>query len=166
MKMPEKMNEIKVVNVRLVQEQSLYTSNPIHTPMEAAKAIMGELCKYDREVLMVANMTTKGRIINMNMVSMGTINASLVEPREFFKSAVLSNASNVMAFHNHPSGDPTPSKEDIAITKRLKEIGDLTGIHLMDHIIVGANDPNNYVSMMEQGYMTESRQHQSKEKSL
>jgi DNA repair protein RadC len=89
-----------------------------------------------------------------------------VEPREFFKSAVLSNASNVMAFHNHPSGDPTPSKEDIAITKRLKEIGDLTGIHLMDHIIVGANDPNNYVSMMEQGYMTESRQHQSKEKSL
>jgi DNA repair protein RadC len=164
--MPEKMNEIKVVNVRLVQEQSLYTSDPIHTPMEAARVIMNELCKYDREVLMVANMTTKGRIINMNMVSMGTINASLVEPREFFKSAVLSNAAAVMAFHNHPSGDPTPSKEDIAITRRLKEIGDLTGIHLMDHIIVGANDPSNYVSMMEQGYITENKKPERKEKSL
>jgi len=164
--MPEKMNKIKVVNVRLVQEQSLYTSDPIHTPREAARVIMNELCKYDREVLMVANMTTKGRIINMNMVSMGTINASLVEPREFFKSAVLSNAAAVMAFHNHPSGDPTPSKEDIAITRRLKEIGDLTGIHLMDHIIVGANDPSNYVSMMEQGYITENKKPERKEKSL
>jgi DNA repair protein RadC len=71
-----------------------------------------------------------------------------------------------MAFHNHPSGDPTPSKEDIAITRRLKEIGDLTGIHLMDHIIVGANDPGNYVSMMEQGYITENKKPERKEKSL
>ena len=86
----------------------------------------------------------------MNIVSMGTINASLVTGREVFKSAILSNASYVILLHNHPSGDPTPSKDDIILTKRIIETGNLIGIPLVDHIIIG---DNRYVSFRESGYM-------------
>ena len=80
----------------------------------------------------------------------GTINTSLVHPREVFKRALLNNASNIMVAHNHPSGDPNPSKEDIQITERLKEAGNLLGINLLDHIIVGEDK---YISLKEKGVL-------------
>jgi hypothetical protein len=80
-------------------------------------------------------------VINLNFVSVGTINASLVEPREVFKSVVLSNAAALIMIHVHPSGDPTPSREDLAVTDRIEDIADLFGVHLLDHVIVGCGNP-------------------------
>lgn len=94
-----KENEIKVVNVRLVKEPSLYSTEPIKTPEDVLKVIAGELANYDREVFMVLNLKTNGQVINMNICSVGTLNASLVSPREVFKSAILSNAGAFICVH-------------------------------------------------------------------
>ena len=83
-------------------------------------------------------MNTKNEPTNITVVSVGSLNKAIVHPREVFKTAILSNAASIMAFHNHPSGDPNPSKEDINITLRLKECGKIMGIELLDHIIIFA----------------------------
>ena len=82
---------------------------------------------------------TKGRYIDKKCLFVGTINNSIVHPREIFKEAYLLSANGIICIHNHPSGDPTPSKEDVMITKKIKEIGMIHGIRLVDHLIVGAN---------------------------
>ncbi len=91
----------------------------------------------------------KNRIVCLDRVSVGSLNQSIVHPREVFKSACLSGAAAIILIHNHPTGDPVPSKEDLAITRRLKECGDLLGIKILDHIIVGET----YLSMVEQGVL-------------
>ena len=131
-----KENEIKVVNIRLVKEPSLYSTEPIKTPDDVLKVIAKELATYDREVFLILNMKTNGQVININVCSIGTLNASLVSPREVFKSAVLSNAGVFICVHNHPSGNLEPSQDDRNITKRLQECGRLMDIRMMDHIIV------------------------------
>ncbi len=80
----------------------------------------------------------------MNIVSQGTLNSTVVSPREVFKSSILSNAAGIIALHNHPSGNPTPSREDYETTKRLKECGDLLDIPLIDHVIVAAGGDKSY----------------------
>ena len=95
---------------------------------------------YDREVFAVVNIRANGQPINMNIVSIGTLDSSLTNPREILKSMVLSNAFAVMLFHNHPSGNLNPSREDFIITNRMNDICDLIGIKLWDHIIIGPND--------------------------
>ena len=92
-------------------------------------------------------LNTKARLIGETDISKGTVNASLVSPRELFIEALQKNAVSIILLHNHPSGDPTPSKEDILITKRIKEAGNLIGIELLDHIIIGNNC---YTSLAEQ----------------
>ena len=82
---------------------------------------------------------TKGRYIDKKCLFVGTINNSIVHPREIFKEAYLLSANGIICIHNHPSGDPTPSKEDVVITRKIKEIGMIHGIRLVDHLIVGAN---------------------------
>ena len=99
-----------------------------------------ELSQYDREVFCILNMKNNGQVINMNLVSVGTINASLVIPREVFKSSILANASAIMGLHNHPSGNVKPSKEDMIVTRKLQKCGQLLGIELLDHIIVGGTN--------------------------
>ena len=84
----------------------------------------------------------------MDLVSVGSLNQSIVHPREVFKTALLSNAAAVLLIHQHPTGDPSPSGEDIAITKRLKEAGELLGLKVLDHIIVGEGE---YLSFVEKG---------------
>lgn len=91
-------------------------------------------------------LNTKARLIGETDISKGTVNASLVSPRELFIEALQKNAVSIILLHNHPSGDPTPSKEDILITKRIKEAGSLIGIELLDHIIIGNNC---YISLAE-----------------
>lgn len=93
---------------------------------------------------MYKRINTKNKPTAIHTVSIGTLNSTVVHPREIFKAAILSNAASIILAHNHPSGDPTPSKEDIGITKRLVDAGELLGITVMDHIIIGEN---NYVSM-------------------
>ena len=128
------------VAIRMVKEPPLYSSTPVRSPDDAVR-LMAEMLKgYDREVFCIVNFRNDMTPINMNIVSMGTLNASLVHPREILKSPILSNAAHVMAFHNHPSGSLSPSQEDIQITDRLQKLLDLAGIPLLDHIIIGNGD--------------------------
>lgn len=128
------------VAIRMVKEPPLYSDTPIHTPDDAVR-LMSEILKgYDREVFCVVNMQTNLVPINMNIVSIGALNASIIHPREILKSTILSNAAAVMLFHNHPSGNLLPSQEDIETTDRMQKLYSLMGIQLLDHIIIGNND--------------------------
>ena len=89
----------------------------------------------------------KNRISCFDRVSVGSLNQSIVQMRELFKTACLSSAAAILVVHNHPSGDPSPSSEDLSITRRIKEAGDLLGIKLLDHIIIGES----YISFVERG---------------
>ena len=126
------------VSIRLVKEPPLYSSDPIRTPDDAIR-LMDEVLKgYDREVFCIVNFRTDMTPINMNIVSMGTLDASIIHPREVLKSTVLSNAASVMTFHNHPSGNIKPSLPDIETTDRLQQLYKLAGIGFLDHIIIGS----------------------------
>lgn len=92
----------------------------------------------------------KNRLAGFNVVSIGSLTASLVHPREVFKAAILANAAAMIVVHNHPSGDPTPSAEDIAITQRLRQAGELLGISLLDHVVIG---DDRYVSFADEGIL-------------
>lgn len=131
---------LKEVAIRMVEMPPLLSDIPFDGPEEAAKAMADLLKDYDREVFAVVNLRTNGQPINMNIVSVGTLDSSLTNPREILKSMVLSNAFAVMLFHNHPSGNLNPSREDFIITNRMNDICDLIGIKLWDHIIIGPND--------------------------
>lgn len=156
-----KESEIKVVNVRLVKEPSLYSSEPIHTPEDVLKTIADELRQYDREVFAILNLKTNGQIINMNVCSVGTLNASMVSPREVFKSSILSNAAGFICIHNHPSGFLSPSNEDKETTRRLMQCGDILDIKMLDHIIV-AGESGRMLSFSSEGLLDEIRQKDSK----
>ena len=128
------------VAIRMVKEPPLYSEKPVANPDDAVR-LMAEMLKgYDREVFCIVNFRNDMSPINMNIVSMGTLNASLIHPREILKSSILSNAAHVMAFHNHPTGSLTPSQEDIQTTDRLQKLFELAGIPLLDHIIIGSGD--------------------------
>lgn len=131
------MNELQIVNIRLVREPSLYSEKQLDSPQAVLELMAGELAQYDREVFCILNLKSNGQVINMNMVSMGTLDAALVNPREVFKSSILSNASGIIAVHNHPRGNSKPSKQDILTTRILRECGNLLGIELLDHVIIG-----------------------------
>jgi len=145
------MDELKVVSVRLVEEQPWKSRSQLNTPTEVAKFLSEALSSYDRELFCCLNMSTKTQVINMNIISMGTLNAALIHPREVFKSAILSNANSVILAHNHPSWNCTPSEEDRNITRRLEGCGRLLGIEILDHIITG--EPGVYYSFREKGIL-------------
>jgi DNA repair protein RadC len=108
------------------------------------------LMKETKEQFITLHLDGKNRIICMDVVSIGSLNQSIVHPREVFKTACISNAAAIICLHQHPSGDPTPSSEDIAITRRLKEAGEIMGIKLLDHIIIGQDE---YLSFVERGLL-------------
>lgn len=135
---------LDVVKICLVEETPLCEKQKICTAQDAINAISHELSLLDREMFCVLNLKTNGDLINFNIVSMGTLNISLVSSREVFKSSILSNANSIIAFHNHPSGNLEPSECDIAVTKKLYEAGQLLDIHLLDHIIVAGLTGNFY----------------------
>ena len=103
-----------------------------------------------KEVFLTLHLDGKNRIICLDLVSIGSLNQSIVHPREVFKTACLSNAAALILIHQHPTGDPVPSSEDIAITRRLKEAGEIMGIKVLDHIIVGDGQ---YLSFVERGLL-------------
>ncbi len=149
---------LNVVSVRLVESIPLYSKTQVTSPESAIDLLSEDMRSYDRELVYILNLTTKGQVINVNLVSMGSLNNAIVTPREIFKSAILSNASGIILLHNHPSGDPTPSREDYAVTQRIGECGELLGIRMLDHIIVGGE--GRYYSFMEH----EELSYQSSEK--
>ena len=148
----KKENELKVVNIRLVKEPSIYSADPINTPDDVLKVISKELSSYDREVFAILNLKSNGQVINLNICSVGTLNASMVSPREVFKSSILSNAAAFIAIHNHPSGKVSPSQEDIETTRRLAECGRMIDIKMLDHIIV-AGGTAQMMSFKQDGLM-------------
>ena len=152
----KKENEVKVVGIRMVKEPSLYGEEPVTTPEDVLKVVADELAQYDREVFAILNLKTNGQPINLNICSVGTLNASMVSPREVFKSSILSNAAAFIAVHNHPSGSPQPSEEDILTTRRLQECGELMNIKMLDHIIV-AGETGEIRSLMREGLMDSGR---------
>lgn len=111
---------------------------------------MQDMRHLEYEQVMLLLLDTKCHKIKDFVISKGTVNASLVEPREIFITALKHKAVHIVVLHNHPSGDPTPSKEDILLTARIKEAGSLVGVSLLDHIIIGDNV---YVSFQEQGLL-------------
>lgn len=149
MSQKEAKKRINIVSLKIVREGSLlYESRKLATPADAVGLGRQFLEDADREQVIVCCLDTKNQPINVSVVSVGTINSSLVHPREVFKTAVLSNATGIILFHNHPSGDPEPSKEDINISKRISEAGTLMGIDLVDHLIIGSD--GRYVSLKEE----------------
>lgn len=130
---------INIVSIKIVKEGSiLYDVRQITTPSDAAGLGRLFLEESDREQVIVCCLDTKNHPVSLNVVSIGCLNSSLIHPREIFKTSVLSNAAAIILFHNHPSGDPEPSQEDINITTRIKEAGKIMGIELLDHIIIGS----------------------------
>lgn len=134
------MHELSLVSVRLVKEASLYSGEYLNSPERAVEFIIRELAQYDREVLCILNLAENKQPINMNIVSVGTVNSALVSPREIFKGSILSNASSIIAVHNHPGGSVMPSEADFNVTSRIGKSGELLGIPLLDHIIVGGGN--------------------------
>jgi DNA repair protein RadC len=105
--------------------------------------------KYEtKEHFLALHLDSKNRILCLDKVSSGSLNASIVHPREVFKTALLSSAAAILFVHNHPSGNPEPSREDLELTTRLKQAGDLLGLRVLDHIIIGED---RYVSLADQG---------------
>nr|WP_253200627.1 JAB domain-containing protein [Clostridium sp. CF012] len=129
----------------------LYDIRRISSPADAVELGRRFLDELDREQLLLCCLDTKNQPIALNVVSVGSLNSSIVHPREVFKVAILSNAASIILYHNHPSGDPTPSSEDTSITNRLKECGKLIGIELIDHIIIGSE--GRYCSLKEKGIL-------------
>ena len=148
--------KIEVVNIRMVKEPSLYSSEKIKSPEDVLKVIADELATYDREVFAVLNLKSNGQAINLNICSMGTLDSSMVSPREVFKSSILSNAAAFIAIHNHPSGSLSPSPEDKDVTKRLLACAELLGIKMLDHIIV-AGDKAQMYSFKQDGMLDHLR---------
>lgn len=109
-----------------------------------------ELSNIPQEVFAIIMVDTKGKIIGFSEISRGTLNGSMVHPREVFKPAIVQNAFAIIALHNHPSGDPTPSQEDIKVSNRLKDAGEIIGIEVFDHVIIGKH---NYISLKKEGCM-------------
>ena len=122
----------------------------IRCPEDAANLVMEEMRYLDRETFRLICLNTKNQVVKVELVSQGSLNSSLVHPREVFKTAISRSAAALILVHNHPSGDPTPSPEDLEITRRLIEVGQLVGIEVLDHIVVGHH---RYVSLKERGQM-------------
>lgn len=111
----------------------------IRCPEDVCSLLMEDLRDLDREHFLALLLNTKNQVLATETISIGTLNASMVHPRELFKIAIRRSAAAVILAHNHPSGDPTPSREDISLTKRLIEAGEILGIDVLDHIIIGDN---------------------------
>ncbi|MFF2092054.1 MULTISPECIES: DNA repair protein RadC [Paenibacillus] len=122
----------------------------VRRPQDAADYVMEDLRYLNKEHFVCLFLNTKNHIIARETLSIGTLNASLVHPREVFRAAIKCSSASLICVHNHPSGDPQPSPEDIALTKRLMEAGELVGIEVLDHLVIG---DGRFISLKEQGYL-------------
>ena len=141
---------------RVVLEKEVSMNYPtlsyaIKSPDDAAtigKEFM-RIHEEPEEYMYMICMNTKNKVIGVFEISHGSVNSSIVTPREVFQKALLANAVSIILMHNHPSGDPTASREDIEVTKRLVEAGKIVGVEVLDHIIIG----DRYISLKEKGYL-------------
>lgn len=138
---PLRLKVIKPVyeSIKISEAAALYLEKT--TPLSSSITVadmFGFLRHETKEHFIALHLDSKNRLLCLEIVSVGSLNASIVHPREVYKSALLSSAAAIVFVHNHPSGDPTPSREDIELTSRLKEAGELLGIRLLDHVVIGS----------------------------
>ncbi|CAM3458070.1 RadC family protein [Cytobacillus oceanisediminis] len=122
----------------------------IRSPEDGANYVMNDMRFLSQEHFVCLYLNTKNQVLHKQTIFIGSLNASIVHPREVFKEAFRRSAASIICIHNHPSGDPTPSREDIEVTKRLAEAGKIIGIDVLDHLIIGENK---FVSLKEKGYL-------------
>ncbi|TCS76496.1 DNA replication and repair protein RadC [Effusibacillus lacus] len=120
----------------------------IRSPQDVADLFMDRLRFEKKEHFIVVHLDTKNQVLTEETVSVGSLDSSIVHPREIFKTALKKSSASIICVHNHPSGDPTPSREDILVTKRLAEVGQIMGIELLDHVVIGEQ---RFISLKEQG---------------
>ncbi|ERN52667.1 DNA repair protein RadC [Alkalihalophilus marmarensis] len=122
----------------------------IRSPEDVSNFVMEDMRFLTQEHFIALYLNTKNRVIHRHTLFIGSLNASIVHPREVFKEALRRSAASIICLHNHPSGDPTPSLEDIEVTKRLNEAGKVLGVELLDHVIIG---DRKFISLKEQGHI-------------
>lgn len=149
---------VKAVKLKCITELSMRISRAnakeglvFNSPDLVAKYFMESLRHRDTECVILVCLDTKGRMIAEKKISDGSVRMSLISPREIFLEALQARAVNILLVHNHPSGDPTPSKSDRELTRNVSKLGDMMDILLLDHIIIG---DNRYTSLKELGYLT------------
>jgi DNA repair protein RadC len=148
-----KFKQIRAVYEMLTVQEDITNylkTNQRYTAPQQVYETFSFLMKETKKMSITLHLDGKNRIICMDLVSIGSLNQSIVHPREVFKTALLSNATAIILVHQHPTGDPSPSSEELSITKRLKEAGEIMGIKALDHIIVGEGE---YLSFVERGLL-------------
>ncbi len=144
---------IPIYKVSLVREGKMHCGyTNIRSSANASEMLHRYLADVDREHFVILLLNRKNQVIGLHTVSIGSLTASVVHPRETFKVAILANATAMICGHNHPSGDPTPSTEDKALTSRLVEAGEILGIQVLDHVIVG-DGSQRYFSFADEGLL-------------
>lgn len=133
----KRMNKLDLVRIKLQVDKTLFSEHHIDSPQSALELLKEDIYDLDREVLMLLNLNIKNQVINATCLTMGTINSTIFNPKEIFKSALLSNASQIILLHNHPSGNIEPSTADLEVTHRIARLGNALDLKLLDHIIVG-----------------------------
>lgn len=143
---------VSSMRVELIKEKWVSYEAParINSSSEAVGLFRERIGNSDRENFVIILLDAKNRPVGIHTVSIGSMTSAVVHPREVFKAAIVANAAAIVACHNHPSGDPTPSREDMEITTRLKEAGELLGIRFLDHVILGESG---HMSMADRGIL-------------
>ncbi len=135
---------------RRLAQSELDPASIIRSPEDVAHYVMEDLRYLQKEHFVCLFLNTKNHVIGKETLSIGSLNASIVHPREVFRAAIQRSSASIVCIHNHPSGDPTPSSEDIEMTNRLIEAGNVIGIEVLDHLIIGEHK---FISLKEQGLM-------------
>jgi DNA repair protein RadC len=147
----QRIYKIPQYRITMVKEGNFSVGQKrIGSPQDAFNVVYEFLADADREYFLILMLNTKNCVNGTNVVSVGNLNSSLVHPREVFKAAILGNAAAIILVHNHPSGIPDPSSEDMEITRRLAEAGRVVGIEVLDHVIIGDGC---WVSLKEKGIL-------------
>ncbi|MED5052580.1 JAB domain-containing protein [Anoxybacillus rupiensis] len=148
--MLEAVYEIVSIKQVIKKRKAKHLLQLITSPEIAAAVARKEIGNEDREVFLVIVLNTKNEIAAIHRCHVGSLNASVVHPREVFKAAILNNGSSIIVAHNHPSQNTTPSREDLEVTKRLVTVGQMIGIEVLDHLVVSENS---YFSFKENGHI-------------
>jgi DNA repair protein RadC len=147
------MYRIPVCRIELVRERTLAAeTKTIRSPADAAAIVRDYIGDADREHFVVLCLDGRHKVVAINTVSVGSLDTAFAHPREVFKPAVLSNSAAVVLAHNHPSGDPEPSPDDCRITARLTNAGNILGITVLDHVIVGQDE--RFCSLKQRGLLS------------
>jgi DNA repair protein RadC len=141
--------EIPIVSLRIVRDSGVLVKRDcIKSPSDVATLLMDRMQDLDREVFAIVHLTTRNEVVAIENAFIGSLNSNHIRIADVFKSAILSNSAAILVAHNHPSGDPSPSPEDVSLTKSLVEAGELLDIQVMDHIIIGNG---RFISLKERG---------------